>query len=47
MSPQAYADALAYVRAAIVEAGVTVDVVDVGGGFPSRYPGMEPPPLDA
>ncbi|HVH49326.1 MAG TPA: type III PLP-dependent enzyme, partial [Sphingomicrobium sp.] len=26
---------------------VTVDIVDVGGGFPSWYPGMEPPPLDA
>ena len=47
MTPQAYADALAYARAAIVEAGVTVDVIDVGGGFPSRYPGMEPPPLEA
>ncbi len=46
MSPAAYADALALVRAAIVEAGVTVDVVDVGGGFPSRYPGMEPPSLE-
>jgi ornithine decarboxylase len=34
------------VRAAIVEAAVTVDVVDVGGGFPSTYPGMEPPPLE-
>ncbi|WP_448585600.1 type III PLP-dependent enzyme [Thermaurantiacus sp.] len=47
MTPQAYADALAFVRAAIVEAGVTIDVIDVGGGFPSRYPGMEPPPLAA
>jgi ornithine decarboxylase len=46
MSPAAYADALGLVRAAIVEAGVTVDVIDVGGGFPSRYPGMEPPPLE-
>lgn len=46
MSPAAYADALAFVRAAIVDAGVTVDVIDVGGGFPSRYPGMEPPPLE-
>ncbi|MCG2841562.1 type III PLP-dependent enzyme [Sandaracinobacter sp. RS1-74] len=46
MSPAAYADAMAFVRAAIVEAGVTVDVIDVGGGFPSRYPGMEPPPLE-
>jgi ornithine decarboxylase len=26
---------------------VTVDVVDVGGGFPSVYPGMEPPELEA
>ena len=31
---------------AIVEAAVTVDIVDVGGGFPSSYPGMEPPPLE-
>jgi ornithine decarboxylase len=45
MSPAAFADALAFVRAAIVEAGVTVDVIDVGGGFPSCYPGMEPPRL--
>jgi ornithine decarboxylase len=46
MTPQAYADAMERVRTAIVEAGVTVDVVDVGGGFPSTYPGMEPPPLE-
>ena len=46
MSPAAYSDAMALVRAAIVEAGVTVDVVDVGGGFPSIYPGMEPGALD-
>ncbi|MFM6853291.1 MAG: type III PLP-dependent enzyme [Sphingopyxis sp.] len=47
MSPHAYAVALERVRAAIVEASVTVDIVDVGGGFPSYYPGMEPPPLGA
>ena len=47
MSPVAYVQAMGRVRAAIVEAGVTVDVVDVGGGFPSIYPGMEPPPLEA
>ncbi|MBY0282997.1 MAG: type III PLP-dependent enzyme [Sphingomonas sp.] len=46
MTPEAYANAIERVRAAIVEAGVTVDVVDVGGGFPSSYPGMEPPPLE-
>ncbi|MBX9728182.1 MAG: type III PLP-dependent enzyme, partial [Sphingopyxis sp.] len=47
MTPHAYASALERVRAAIVEASVTVDIVDVGGGFPSSYPGMEPPPLAA
>lgn len=47
MSPAAYAEAIAQVRAAILEAAVTVDIVDVGGGFPSVYPGMEPPELEA
>ena len=47
MSPQAYRDAMVQVRNAIVEAAITVDIVDVGGGFPSSYPGMEPPPLEA
>ena len=47
MSPAAYGEAMARVRDAIVEAAVTVDIVDVGGGFPSWYPGMEPPPLEA
>jgi ornithine decarboxylase len=46
MSPAAYADAMARVRASIVDAAITVDIVDVGGGFPSTYPGMEPPPLE-
>ena len=46
MTPAAYSEAMARVRAAIVEASVTVDIVDVGGGFPSSYPGMEPPPLE-
>ncbi|MGN6270111.1 MAG: type III PLP-dependent enzyme [Sphingomonas sp.] len=47
MTPDAYAEAMERVRAAIVEAAVTVDVIDVGGGFPSVYPGMEPPNLEA
>ncbi|HEY0027063.1 MAG TPA: type III PLP-dependent enzyme [Allosphingosinicella sp.] len=47
MSPSAYSEAMERVRAAIVEAAVTVDIVDVGGGFPSVYPGMEPPALEA
>ena len=46
MSPAAYAEAMGRVREAIVDAAVTVDILDVGGGFPSSYPGMEPPPLE-
>ncbi|WP_299422846.1 type III PLP-dependent enzyme [Sphingomonas bacterium] len=46
MTPDAYGQAMERVRAAIVSAAVTVDVIDVGGGFPSTYPGMEPPPLE-
>ncbi|WP_342250816.1 type III PLP-dependent enzyme [Sphingomonas sp. OTU376] len=47
MSPEAYSNAMERVRQAIVESAVTVDVIDVGGGFPSVYPGMTPPPLEA
>ncbi len=46
MSPAAFAEAMSRVRDSIVDAAVTVDIVDVGGGFPSSYPGMEPPPLE-
>ena len=35
MTPTAYSQAMEHVRVAIVEASVTVDIVDVGGGFPS------------
>ncbi len=45
MTPHAYTQAIERVRAAIVDAAVTVDIIDVGGGFPSVYPGMEPPAL--
>ncbi len=46
MTPFAFVQALERVRAAIAEAAVTVDIVDVGGGFPSIYPDLEPPPLE-
>lgn len=46
MTPFAYVQALERARAAIAAAGVVIDMVDVGGGFPSSYPGMEPPPLE-
>jgi ornithine decarboxylase len=47
MTPLAFQEALARVRQAIVDAAVTVDVIDVGGGFPSIYPGMEPAPIES
>ena len=45
MAPSAYRAAMMEASRLIVQAGVTVDIVDVGGGFPSVYPGMTPPPL--
>ena len=46
MTPFAYVQALERVRVAIGEASVVIDMIDLGGGFPSVYPGMEPPPLE-
>lgn len=45
MSPSAYGHALRTISQHIVQAGVVADVIDVGGGFPSCYPGLEPPVL--
>ena len=45
MRPSAYEAAMAQVGRAISRAGVFVDIVDVGGGFPSVYPGMVPPDM--
>jgi ornithine decarboxylase len=46
MRPTAYQAAMAQASRALVRAGVFADVVDVGGGFPSVYPGMVPPDLE-
>ncbi len=46
MRPTAYQGAMSAASRALVRAGVFADVVDVGGGFPSVYPGMVPPALD-
>ncbi len=45
MRPTAFQAAMAQASRAIVRAGVMVDVIDVGGGFPSIYPGMIPPDM--
>ena len=47
MQPTAWATAMADVSRIIITAGVTVDIVDVGGGFPSIYADNAPPSLDA
>lgn len=47
MDPAGYGIALQKVRALIDEAGVTIDSLDVGGGFPSIYPDLAPPALES
>ncbi|MGE0595752.1 MAG: type III PLP-dependent enzyme [Hyphomonadaceae bacterium] len=46
MQPATYRAAMDTANRAIVKAGVVADVVDVGGGFPAIYPGMNPPPME-
>jgi ornithine decarboxylase len=46
LDPASWDAALALAGRIIREAGVTVDVVDVGGGFPAAYPGAEPPAIE-
>ena len=43
--PAAFGDAIRQVGRLILASGVLVDAVDIGGGFPSRYPHSEPPEL--
>ncbi len=45
-APDAYVDALEQVGHLIVKAGVVLDRIDVGGGFPSAYTSSRPEPLD-
>jgi len=46
MRPEAWRVAMGHVSGLIRDAGVTIDIVDVGGGFPVAYPGLTPPPLE-
>jgi ornithine decarboxylase len=46
MDPADYRAALIRVRSLIDRAGVQVDSIDVGGGFPSIYPDLAPPALE-
>src|SRR5690606_21028614 len=44
-TPDAFVTALQSIHELIVAAGVVVDRIDVGGGYPARYPHSEPSPL--
>ena len=44
-APGAFRRALQRVGTIIKEGGVALDILDVGGGFPSPYPGYNAPPL--
>lgn len=46
MNPEAFRDAMQEVSQLIIQSGVIIDILDVGGGFPSVYPGLVPPPLE-
>ena len=46
MKPSAWALAMADASRVIIDAGVTVDIVDVGGGFPAIYGDKTPPDMD-
>lgn len=45
--PGAFVDALERCETVLEQAGVRIRLLDVGGGFPSNYPGMTSEPLSA
>jgi ornithine decarboxylase len=44
-TPDAFVTALSEVHKLIVKAGVVIDRLDIGGGFPARYPDSDPAPM--
>ena len=47
LDPLAWRRAILLAGEVVRQAGVALDILDVGGGFPAAYPGVEPPPLGA
>jgi ornithine decarboxylase len=45
MEPSEYRNAVTITKEILEQAKVNLDVLDIGGGFPSSYPGMTPPDL--
>lgn len=46
LAPEAYDVALRLAETIVDDAGAPLAYLNVGGGFPVDYPGMEPPPLE-
>lgn len=46
LEPTAWDRALATAGEVMAHAGVAIDILDVGGGFPVSYPDVTPPPLE-
>ena len=47
MDPVEYRNAITITKEILNQAKVKLDVLDIGGGFPSSYPGMTPPDLNS
>ena len=47
LTPKAFGEALNLVGYVLGRAGVDIQYLDVGGGFPAYYPGQEAAPMDA
>lgn len=45
MNPEAYSNAMMLVANLLKSNNLTIDILDIGGGFPSVYPDLAPPPL--
>lgn len=45
MDPMVYAAAMEHAHLLVDRSGIKIDILDVGGGFPVAYPGLEPPAL--
>lgn len=46
MNPEAYTNAITLVTDWLATNGLSVDILDIGGGFPSVYPDLLPPALE-
>jgi len=46
MHPVSYSKGIKEIGNIILKSGITPDIINVGGGFPSKYPDLYPQPLE-